>query len=138
MLTRGREWPAGMLPVVSQDPGWDCVDAATGRVIAWDPEELTERSSEARFQASFSELHPSVEAWLADWLGRPTRDEERDAMMADLMSPASQARQEREAREAIGRMTLEERRAMGLPDEGWEAVVSGGVGWPPGDGVAKD
>ena len=138
MMPRGREWPAGLLPVVSQDPGWDCIEAATGRVVAWDPEELSERSSEARFRESFSDVAPSMEAWLAEWLDSPTDDEQREAMMADLMSPESQARQAREARAAIGRMTLEERRAMGLPDEGWEEVVWGGIGWDPDEAGRED
>ncbi len=133
MMPRGREWPAGLLPVVSMDPGWDCVDAATGRVVAWDPESLTETSSEASFVRSFSEAHSSVEAWLGAWLGSRTHEEDRQDMMARFMAPEYQLQQAREARAAIGRMTLEERRAMGLPDEGWEAVVWGGLGWEPDD-----
>ena len=133
MMPRGREWPAGLLPVLSQDPGWDCIEASTGRVIGWDPEELSERSSEARFQASFQEVAPSVEAWLDEWLGSRTHAEERDEMMARFQSSDYQAKQANEARDAIRKMSLEERRAMGLPDEGWEAVVWGGIGWPPDD-----
>jgi hypothetical protein len=53
------------------------------------------------------------------------------AMMADLMSPASQVRQAQEARAAIGRMTPAERAAMGLSETGWEEVVWGGLGWDP-------
>lgn len=141
MMPRGREWPAGLLPVVEVDPGWDCVEAATGRVIAWDPEELTERSSEERFRRSFSVEHPSVEAWLEAWLGSRTHAEEHAAMMAELMSPESQVRQAREARAAIGRMTPAERAAMGLPETGWEEVVWGGIGWDPDearDGTRAD
>ena len=135
-LPRDRSWPAGLLPVVARDPGWDCVEASTGRVIAWDPEDLTERASEERFRRSFGEAFLSVEAWLADWLGGETMEERHARMMAELMSPESQARQANEARAAIGRMSLEERRAMGLPDVGWEEVVWGGVGWgdPEGEG----
>jgi hypothetical protein len=131
MMPRGREWPDGLLPVVSQDPGWDCIEASTGRVVGWDPEDLSERSSEARFQASFSEVAPSVEAWLDEWLGSRTQAEERDAIMAEFTSPDHQVQQAREARAAIRAMSLEERREMGLPDEGWEEVVWGGIGWPP-------
>jgi hypothetical protein len=134
MMPRGREWPAGLLPVLHQDPGWDCVEASTGRVVGWDPEELSERSSEARFQASFSDVAPSVEAWLAEWLTSRTHEEERDEMMAQFTSPEYQAKQANEARDAIRRMSLEERRAMGLPDENWEEVVWGGIGWPPPEG----
>lgn len=129
MMPRDRAWPVGLLPVVAMEPGWDCVDATSGKVVAWDPEDLTERSSEDRFRRSFSEVHPSVEAWLGAWLGSRTHEEERAAMMAELMSPESQARQAREARAAIGRMSPEERAAMGLPEVGWERVVWGGLGW---------
>jgi hypothetical protein len=131
MMPRARTWPAGLLPVVEVDPGWDCVDAATGAVVAWDPEGLTERSSEEQFRRSFSEAHPSVEAWLGAWVESRTQAEEHAAMMADLMSPASQVRQAQEARAAIGRMTPAERAAMGLPETGWEEVVWGGLGWDP-------
>jgi hypothetical protein len=133
-LPRDRVWPDGLLPVVARDPGWDCVEASSGRVIAWDPEDLTERASEERFRRSFGEAFPSVEAWLADWLGSETLEEQHARMMAELMSPESQARQAREAREAIGRKSIEERRAMGLPDVGWEKVVWGGVGWEDPEG----
>jgi hypothetical protein len=129
VLPRDRAWPDGLLPVVERDPGWDCVDARTGRVIAWDPEDLEERSSEERFRRSFAEAFPSVEAWLADWVGAETVEERTARMMAELMSPESQVRQAQEARAAIGRMSVEERRKMGLPDVGWEKVVWGGIGW---------
>ena len=69
MMPRGRSWPDGLLPLVSMDPGWDCVEAATGRVIAWDPEDLSERSSEAVFARSFREIHP-IGRGMADGLGR--------------------------------------------------------------------
>ena len=133
VLPRDRAWPEGLLPVVERDPGWDCVDARTGRVIAWDPEDLEERSSEERFRRSFTEAFPSVEAWLADWVGAETVEEKTARMMAELMSPESQIRQAREARATIGRMSIEERRAMGLPDVGWEKVVWGGIGWEEPD-----
>jgi hypothetical protein len=137
VLPRDRAWPDGLLPVVERDPGWDCVDAATGKVIAWDPEDLEERSGEERFRRSFAEAFPSVEAWLADWAGAETVEEKTARMMAELMSPESQVRQAREARAAIGRMSVEERRKMGLPDVGWEKVVWGGIGWEdPDDGGA--
>jgi SMI1/KNR4 family protein SUKH-1 len=122
-LPRGRSWPEGLLPVVSMDPGWDCVDAASGRVIAWDPEELTERSSEERFRRSFSEVAPSVEAWLEAWVGSKTQAEQMQEQMASYQVKAA-----REARESIGRMTPQERAKMGLPEVGWERVVWGGIG----------
>lgn len=105
------------------DPGWDCVEAATGRVIAWDPEELTERSSETRFQRSFRDIAPTVEAWLTEWVGSKSQAEKMAEQMRDYQLKAA-----REARASIGRLTSEQRAAMGLPEVGWERVVWGGIG----------
>jgi hypothetical protein len=120
----GHAWPVGLLPVVDRDPGVDCVEAGTGRVVGWDPEELTERSSDRVWARSFQEIAPSVEAWLAEWVGSKTWDEQ----VAER-TQASMLQEARKARERIGAMTVEERRAMGLPDVGWEKVVWGGLGW---------
>jgi hypothetical protein len=128
-LPRDRSWPDGLLPMVSMDPGWDCVEAPTGRVVAWDPEDLDERVSDRVWAASFRVVHPTVEAWLSDWVTSKTQAEAQADMMARFMSPEYQVKQAREAREAIGKLSLEERRAMGLPDVGWESVVWGGIGW---------
>ena len=128
-MPRDRTWPDGLLPLVEMSPGFDCVDAATGRIVAWDPEELTERSSEERFRRSFRELFPSVEAWLTDWVGSKTQAEQQAELMAHVLSDESQVQQAREARALIGRMTPEERAKMGLPEVGWERVVWGGLGW---------
>jgi len=137
MMPRGRAWPDGLLPLVSRDPGWDCVDAATGRVVEWDPEELSERSTEAVFQRSFRESFASVEEWLSDWLSSKTQAEQMADMEAHIMAPESQVRDARAAREAIGRMSVAERRAMGLPDVGWEKVVWGGIGWEEPDAARE-
>jgi hypothetical protein len=60
-------------------------------------------------------------------------------MMARAMSSESQVNQARASRAAIARMSLDERRAMGLPDVGWEQVVWGGLGWEePGDDAGAD
>jgi hypothetical protein len=84
VLPRGREWPVGMLPLVAMEPGWDCVDAATGRVIAWDPDELDDRSSQAAFDRSFRVMRPSVEAWLTAWVDSRTQAEVMDAQMRTM------------------------------------------------------
>jgi hypothetical protein len=92
-------------------------------VIAWDPEELTERSSEARFQRQFTELAPTVEARLTAWAGSKTQAEKMAEQLRDYQLKAA-----RDARESIGRMTPQQRAAMGLPETGWERVVWGGIG----------
>lgn len=122
-LPRGRHWPEGVIPIVAQNPGYLCVEAATGRVLDWDPEDLAERSSEARFQRSFSEEAPSVEAWLDAWVGSRTQAEiQAESMRRYQIDTARKARAE------IARMSPEQRAAMGLPEVGWERVVWGGIG----------
>ena len=126
---RGSTWPAGLVPLVDRDPGWDCLEVTTGRIVGWDPEGLAERSSEAVWQRSFKELAPSAEAWLTIWVGSRTQQEE----MADLMARA-RVTEARRARERIAAMTPEQRAAMGLPEVGWERVVWGGIGLDEDDG----
>ena len=132
-LPRNRTWPAGLLPLVEMDPGFDCCEAATGRIIAWDPEELAEHSSEDRFRRSFREVFASVEAWLGEWVDSRTQAEQTADLMAHVLSDDVQVRMAREARENIARMSPQERAAMGLPEVGWERVVWGGLGWVEDD-----
>jgi hypothetical protein len=119
----GQVWPEGLLPIVDYDPGHLCVEAMSGRVIDWDPEELTEHSGERGWKRSFSEHAPSVEEWLGSWVEARHPDE----VLAEQMEEST-IRQARESRAMIARMTPEERAAMGLPEVGWERVVWGGIG----------
>jgi hypothetical protein len=114
---------------VYHNPQYDCVDAASEslRIVDWDPEELDERVSEARWQRSFSETAPSLVAWLSKWVASPPYQEVRREEMANRMR-ASQVEQARESRRIIAAKTPEERAAMGLPEVGWERVVWGGLG----------
>jgi len=122
-LPNGPEWPAGLLPIVDQEPGYDCVDAGSGHVIAWDPEGLSERSGEKAWRRTFSEVAPSLEAWLSEWLDqRPAHELLQERIQQSMVEEA------RKARARIAAMTPDERRAMGLPDVGWEQVVWGGIG----------
>lgn len=132
-LPRGRTWPAGLIPAGRVDPGYECVEATTGRVISWDPDGLSERSGEAAFQRSFREVAGSVESWLNAWLSERTQEEQQADLVARIMHPDAQVQQAREARAAIGRMSPEQRAAMGLPAVGWEKVVWGGIGWDEDD-----
>jgi hypothetical protein len=119
----GQAWPTGLLPVLRYDPGADTVELGTGRMVAWDPESLTERSGGTGWMRTFRELAPSFEAWLDAWVRAPTPDERLQAQME-----ASTAGQARAARAAIAAMTPQQRAAMGLPEVGWERVVWGGIG----------
>lgn len=120
---RGQSWPEGLLPVVSYDPGFDGVDAATGTVISWDPEELTERSGDEAWGRTFKQIAPSVEAWMEAWVESKTLEERTNEQV-----DSSMVEQARASRAMIAAMTPEERAAMGLPEVGWESVVWGGLG----------
>jgi SMI1/KNR4 family protein SUKH-1 len=122
-LPRGRAWPANLLPIQDADPGCECLDVQTGEITGWDPEELAERVSDARWQRSFSTSAPSLEGWLTTWLeARPAHEVLQERLNASLVEEA------RKARAMIAAKTPAERAAMGLPEVGWEQVVWGGIG----------
>lgn len=122
-LPRGRTWPATMLPIRANEPGYACLDVKTGEIVDWDPEELSEWSSDARWQRSFKPSAPSLEAWLATWLdARPAHEVLQERVNASLIEQA------RQSRAAIAAKTPAERAAMGLPEVGWEKIVWGGLG----------
>ena len=116
----GHAWPDGLLPVVDQGQGWDCIDAA-GRVVAFDWEEVDEDIGAEEFAGAFRELAPTVEAWLEEWVSSPGPAEREAAIWADAAAGAE--RDLREARAAIARMTPEERTAMGFSEVGWESLI---------------
>jgi hypothetical protein len=130
---RGSRWPAGVLPLTDREPGHYCVDVGSGRILDWDPEDLRERSNDAAWQRSFSEIASSADAWLESWVGGKTQREQAAEEMAAQMA-AGQVAQARAARAQIAAMTPEERAAMGLPEVGWEAVVWGGIGLDEDEG----
>jgi hypothetical protein len=115
-LPRGRAWPERLLPVAERDPGNYCVDASSdaGRVVDWDPEELGEFSGEKAFAKSFTEIAPSVEAWLAEWVGGKTQAEQQAEMMQRAMADAA-----RQSRAYFAGMTPEQKAAYGLTDDEW-------------------
>jgi hypothetical protein len=122
-LPRGRTWPERLLPLIDRQPGYDALEVDTGRVVGWDPEGLTEYAAPNAWQRSFSEVSPSLEAWLGEWLdARPAHEVLQERVNATLIEDA------RRSRALIAAKTPKERRAMGLPDVGWERVVWGGLG----------
>jgi hypothetical protein len=124
-LPRGMTWPERLLPIREVDPGFDCVDAssAAGRIVAWDPEDLREFSGEKTWNGSISEIAPSVEAWLDEWVGGQTQAEkDRDVMRQMMIDEA------RRSRAYFAAMTPEERASYGFPDVGWESQIADGLG----------
>ena len=121
VLPRNRTWPRALLPLVDRDPGWVCVDAGSGAVIEWDPEDLEERTGEERFRRSFTEIAPSLEAWLEKWLRRmaaldrkPSQEERWARMVERARSPEGQARQEAKTRAYLAQMSPEDRKRWGF------------------------
>jgi len=124
-LPRGRTWPERLVPIVGVDPGYECVDASSpeGGIVAWDPDGLGEFSGEKAWNRSFSEVSPSVEAWLEEWVGGKTRAEEDQDFMRQMMVDEA-----RRSRAYFGAMTPEERAAYGFPEVGWEYQIADGLG----------
>lgn len=126
---RGQRWPERLLPLVADEPGYACLDVESGRIVSWDPEGLGERSGEKAWARSFTDTAESLEAWLSGWVdSRPPHE-----LLEERLN-AARVEQAREARARLAAKTPEERRAMGLPDVGWERVVWGGIGLDEDEG----
>jgi hypothetical protein len=69
-------WPKNLLPLFDENPVLNCIDMDSGEMVAWDPEEIEDEDSDEDWQRSFKVEHPSLAALLAEWLGRPTFEEE--------------------------------------------------------------
>ena len=120
----GQAWPPTLVPVVAYDgDGFDCLDHDDGSIIGFDPQDLGRGRSDKAWQRGFREVAPSLAAFLTAWLDRPDPEQAmRERMDASMREHA------RASREAIRKMTPEERAAIGLPESGWEQVVWGGLG----------
>ena len=116
-------WPQGVIPLVAYDGGWDCLDAGSGRIVGVEFDEIEQDDGEVAWGLTTEQRAPSPEDWLSAWL-----EAAPPPSPAEVFSSASLVDEARRARARIAGMTLEERRAMGLPDEGWERVVCGGLG----------
>ena len=73
----GQDWPKNLLPLFDENPVLSCIDMDSGRIVAWDPEEIEDEDSEEDWQRSFKVEHPNLAALMAEWLERPTFDEEQ-------------------------------------------------------------
>ena len=123
VLPRNRSWPVATLPLVQRDPGWSCLDTSTGAILEWDPEDLEERTSEERFRRSFTQVSPSLEAWLAKWLRRmeaavrkPSQEQRWARMVQHAQSPEGIAVQERKTRRYLAQMSPEDRKKWGFDE----------------------
>jgi hypothetical protein len=127
LLTMGRSIGADLSRVVAANQAGEVDQRGSARAQAIGQamatpvlRELPAPASEANVQAAEAALGV-----------RLPFDLRRVEQMRDYQLKAA-----REARASIGRLTSEQRAAMGLPEVGWERVVCGGIGLdedtPPG------
>jgi hypothetical protein len=128
-LPRNRSWPAKLLPIVQESAVMTCIDLSSdgNPVVKWDPDGLREHSSESLWARSFTEEATSLSEWLERWIDRPSALEAQQEQLGARIIQ-SQIELARQSRARIAAMTAAERRAMGLPEVGWERVVWGGIG----------
>ena len=120
------EWPGELLPLVAIDGSqFCCLDTSTGRMLESDYDEI-ESDDAVTYRLALHEIAPSLEAWLAAWLDATPASPPPAARLQDSMIVQARA-----ARARIAAMTPEQRAEMGLPEQGWERVVWGGIGLEP-------
>ena len=132
---RGQKWPAKLLPFHGDD--WDvtCIDRDNGQLIYWDVEEI----DYGGWNKSFVFEADSLEAWLDQWIAKPTAAEEakrraerpvpRQLTDADWQAWGDKDPIHREylKRLDIATMTPAERAAIGLTEENWAEKMWDGL-----------
>lgn len=128
----GLPWPETLVPLVEESGSYECVDAAEGRVVSfdgeellehWDPDEPDDEAGRRGWDACFVETAPSVEVWLERWLGSPTVAERMAAALpaTPQAAKAMHLRNLREAAARYERLSVDERRRE-ISDEVWESI----------------
>jgi len=120
---RGQRWPEKLLPITATEPGHDCIEIGTGRIVLWDEEELADGPSDKVWKRSFKPAAPDLASWLDEWLGTPSPEERMRAQMQDAMVNGM-----RQTLAVWRAKTPQERAAYGLPETGWEEVMFGHLG----------
>ena len=132
---RGQKWPAHLLPINGDDWDLTCIDMKTGRLTYFDVEEV----DYGGWKKCFKDEAASLEAWLCEWLGKPTAAE-KAALRATRPAPkqltdedwevwASESPENREyfKRLDIATMTAAERAAIGLTEDNWAEKMFEGI-----------
>ena len=128
---RGQKWPKKLLPV--HGDRWDltCIDRETGKLVYFDVEEI----DYGGWKACFKDESESLEAWLDKWLIKPSLAEKAKRRAErppprqlsdedwEVWAAESPLHQEYMRRLDIVTMTPEERRELGLADDGWEQHI---------------
>ena len=122
----GDPWPAHLLPINLSEPGLDAYNLETGEIIQWDEEVLLDGPES--WDRSFRFVSSSLEDWLEAWVVSPTPTDR----MQDMRYKAS-LEHIRRTLPMLREMTREEREAIGVMGEDWEAEMFRIAGVSPKD-----
>jgi hypothetical protein len=114
-------WPATLLPVAHLGCGvYACVDGSRPGcpVLEYDPSDLDwdDDGYPLDEEDAFVEVSPTLEAWLAEWVERPSWAEEQAAQEAELFANADEV-MAAQMRQAWATLTPEQRQEYGITDE---------------------
>jgi hypothetical protein len=134
------EWPAAMIAIEEPSFYAHCLDTRSGEVVALDTDPITplnwDKASEEELRrawgSAFQVVAPDLASWIAAWVAGPD-PEEVAAQQAALAHSNAEARSHwaKQVEQGIAdfaHKSPEERRAMGLPDVGWEDEMRRGAG----------
>jgi hypothetical protein len=134
----GQDWPANLLPIFDEDPVLICIDLESGRIVAWDPEEIEDEERDEDWQRSFIPQQASLAALMDEWLGAPTLEEESTRILDEAHEKLRTAKKspvtgwpiqlddindQIEAEITALGYSPELRAEYGLPETGWEDEV---------------
>ena len=121
---QGQLWPANLISIIHDDPGEICVDRDTGKLIFWDPEELAEGPSNKYWLKSFKDEAESLAALFEKWVDQPTVMEKMGQPVKSPLDDWNPMETHiRNVIESCGRMTPEQRAAMGFGGDDWEEQI---------------
>lgn len=132
---RGQKWPKNLLPIEGDRWDFTCIDRDSGKLFIFDIEEI----DHGGWKKCFQETSDSLDAWLGEWLAKPTAAEQA-ARRAERPEPKQLTDEDFKAweedhpefaeyqrRVKAFTMTPEERAAIGLPEKDWESKVFEGL-----------
>ena len=119
---QGQFWPANLLSICHDDPGEICLDRDSGKIIFWDPEELSEGPSNKYWLRSFKEEAADLSALFEKWVGAPTVMERMQAQHDEVMANPMQTHINNMI-DCCSRMTPDERAAMGFGGDDWQDKI---------------
>lgn len=119
----GQAWPQNLLPLTWTNPGHECIDIATGAIVYWDEEELSEGDDDEVWERSFKPEAATLSDWLSRWVDTPTPEDATQTQLEETVMNGM-----RQTLAYWRSMTPEQRTEYGLPETGWEEQMFGHLG----------